>query len=80
MKEQVRMAFIAKAGDGRRVNGDAVLKSPGQLLRHDGNIFLPSKYIAERQTDEFHVLLPHILENFFFRIFHNLTCFLYDCC
>ena len=70
MEEQIGMHLIAEAGDGRGIDGNTVLKSPLQLLGHDGNILIASVYIAEGKADEFHILLLDILHDFLGRVFH----------
>ena len=50
-----------KVSDPGHLEGNTVFKGARQLLRHNRNIFLFSKYITEGKTDEFHIFLYDIL-------------------
>ena len=80
MQKQIGVAFIAKTGDGGSVNGNAIFKSTGKFLWHNGYIFLFAEYIAKGETDELYILFAHILDYLFFGILHKPTCFLLICC
>lgn len=73
------MAFVAKAANGRSVNGNALLKSAWKLLGHNGNVFLFAKYVAKFQTNKFYIFFLHILEYLCFGILHGITFFLFIC-
>lgn len=69
------MGYVPKAGDGGGVNGDAVLKGPGQLGGHDGDVFLPAEYVTKGEADELDLLLLNILHDLALGIFHGHTNF-----
>ena len=75
-QEQIRFRRVAEACHGRGIKGNALRKRTLQLLGHDGNILLPSGYVAEDQADELYILGLHIGEHIFFGIQHSrvLSC------
>ena len=71
MQKQVALCLVPEPGHGRAVKGDAVLKGPGQLVRHDGDVFLLPKHITESETDKLYVLLPGVLDDLVLCILHD---------
>ena len=76
MQQEIRMGFITKTVNGRRIESNAAGKCSGELSGHDGNVFLPAITVAEGQTDEFHIFFTHVQHDFFWSIFHRSTRFL----
>ena len=75
-QQQVGSGLVPKAGDGGGVKGNAILKGPGELRRHNRNIFLPAKHVAEGQVDKGDLLLLNILDDLLLGILHSCSRFL----
>lgn len=71
MQDEVGAHLAAEAGDGRRVDGDAIIKGARQLGGQDGDVFLPAENIAEGQPDKTDILLFHILHDFLTGVAHG---------
>ena len=74
-QQQIRVDLPAEAGNGGAVDGDTVLEGPVQFLRHNGDIFLAARRVAEGHADELHVLLRRILLDLLNRILHIVSAF-----
>ena len=74
-QQQIRVDLSAEAGNGGAVDGDTVLEGPVQFLRHNGDIFLAARRVAEGHADELHVLLRRILLDLLNRILHIVSAF-----
>ena len=65
------MYLAAKARDGGGVDGDAIGKRPFKLCGQNGDILLPSEYVAKAQMNETHVLFPYKSLYVFSGVLHN---------
>ncbi len=65
-QKQIGMVFVAETVDGGCVDGNAIFKSAGKFLRHNGYVFLFAKYITKGEADEFYIFLLHVLDYLFF--------------
>ena len=74
-QQQIRVDLPAEAGNGGAVDGDTVLEGPVQFLRHNGDIFLAARRVAEGHANELHVLLRRILLDLLNRILHIVSAF-----
>ena len=70
VQKQVGMNLVAEACDGRCIDGDAIAKSPFQLLGHDRDVFWLPMDITKCQTDELDILLFDVLHDFLWCVFH----------
>ena len=70
-QQQVGHIHIQEAAQGRGVEVDAVLERARQLGRHDGDVLLVAEDIAERQTDELHIVFFDKLYDFAFDRIHK---------
>ena len=70
-QKQIGFLHVQKTPHGGRIKRNSLLKSPFQLIGHDGNVFLPPKNITEGQTDKFHVVLLHELQNLRYGVIHS---------
>lgn len=64
------MHHITEPRHRRRVDGDAMLIRPPELVSHDGDILLFAVNIAEGHADKLDLLLDNVLLNLFPRILH----------
>ena len=74
-QQQIRVDLPTEAGNGGAVDGDTVPEGPVQFLRHNGDIFLAARRIAEGHADKLHVLLRCILLDLLNRILHIVSAF-----
>ena len=74
-KVQLCAARIAEALDAGGIKADAVLKSIVDMRSEQGNIFQRTERVAERELDEFYVVLMDKFNGFFFGIRHDVLLF-----
>ena len=74
-QQQIRVDLPTEAGNGGAVDGDTVPEGPVQFLRHNGDIFLAARRIAEGHADKLHILLRRILLDLLNRILHIVSAF-----
>ena len=71
MEQQVAAGLPSESGDGGSVESYPVAESPGQLIGHDGYVLLLAENVAEGEADEFHILLPGVLDYLITGILHK---------
>ena len=71
MQQKIAVCLISKPGDGRSVKSNAVFERARQLFRHDGNILLLPKDIAESKTNKLYIFFLCILDNLFLCVLHK---------
>ena len=69
-QDKVRVNLAAEARDCRGVDGNAIVKRPVQLVRHDRDILESAHHVAEGHADELDVLFDDVLQDFFLFVNH----------
>ena len=69
-QDKVGVYLAAEARDCRGVDGNAIVKRPVQLVRHDRDILESAHHVAEGHADELDVLFDDVLQDFFLFVNH----------